>query len=318
MKNYYKYVYLLTGIIIGCFIMANIVGAIIGNTLYLMFNKQHVDRLVPVLADYSQNVDRIKKYEAEKKWERVTITTNDGYVMVGTYIKNSVPTDKAVLVMHGIYQNRSMSIDYVPIYLKLGFNVLLIDLRGHGESKGQMTWGKKEVTDIDAWMAFLKNQKKNNIIGIQGISLGASYALLHSGSNPPIQAAFYVEDSAYDDLSHIYHEKFRSFLQVQKNDFIINMLWFYCQLSMYWHTGGTMAELSPLSAVHKAKSPILFLHGGADELVPTTSMQKLYDACSSYKESHIFADSPHAVSIEKNPREYYDVLRKFLYDSNII
>lgn len=317
-KKYYKYIYILSGIIIGIFITINVIGAIVGNTMYLMLNKQQVDHLVPVLADYSENVTRIKEYEQEKKWEQVTITTNDGYVMTGTYIKNPMQTDKAVLIMHGLYQNRSMSIDYVPIYLHLGFNVLLVDLRGHGQSKGQMTWGKKEVGDIDAWITYLKNQKKNKIIGVHGISLGASYALLYSGASGVTPADFYVEDSAYDDLSSIYHEKFRSFLQVQKNDMIINLLWFYCQVSMYWHTGSTMAELSPLNAVQKAKSPILFLHGGADELVPTTSMQKLYAGCKSYKQSHIFANAPHALSITKNNKEYYNVLKEFLHNSNII
>lgn len=70
--------------------------------------------------------------------------------------------------------------------------------------------------------------------------------------------------------------------------------------------------------MQKAKSPILFLHGGADELVPTTSMQKLYAGCKSYKQSHIFANAPHALSITKNNKEYYDVLKEFLHNSNII
>ncbi|MDQ0204053.1 alpha/beta hydrolase [Pectinatus haikarae] len=283
-----------------------------------MMNKQQVDYLVPALADYSQNVDRIETVEAKKGWERAEITTKDGYTLAGTYIKNPVSSKKAVLILHGLYQNRSMSIDYVPLYQRLGFNVLLVDLRGHGQSGGQMTWGKNEVGDIDEWIGYLRDRKANDQIGIHGVSLGGAYALLHSGANTPVKADFYVEDSAYDDLALVYREKLRMFLQMPQENFIISALWFYCQLSMYWHTGETMADLSPIKSVVKTQSPILFLHGGADALIPKTAMQSLYDAGSSYKEFHIFPNAAHAVSLNSDPREYYDVLHKFLKDINIV
>lgn len=292
---------------------------IIGNTLYLMLNKRNLVDLVPTLVDYSQNVEQIKKYEVEKKGEHVSIATSDGYMMIGTYIKSPIPTDKSVLIMHGLYQNRFMSISYVPLYQKLGFNVLLVDLRGHGESQGALTWGKNEITDIDKWMEYLKSQKGNRIIGIHGISLGAAYALLHSGSSSPIKADFYVEDSSYDDLSDIYQEKLQSFLQLDNNDaFIVRILWFYCQAAMYWHTGETMTTLSPLRAVLHDQKPTLFLHGGADTLVSVNSMQKLYTACPSYKELHIFPNVQHAVAIAADPDEYYNVLKQFLINIGII
>lgn len=319
MHIFNKHIFFLAGFILGILIAANVIGIIIGNTLYLMLNKQGLSNLVPALVDYSQNVEQIKKYEVEKKWEHVSITASDGYIMTGTYIKNPIPTDKSVLIMHGLYQNRSMSISYVPLYQKLGFNVLLVDLRGHGESQGELTWGKNETTDIDKWMEYLKDQKGNRIIGIQGISLGAAYALLHSGSNSPINADFYVEDSSYDDLSDIYQEKLQSFLQLDNNDtFIVHVLWFYCQAAMYWHTGETMTSLSPLRAVFHDQKPILFLHGGADTLVPVSSMQKLYAACPSYKELHIFPNAQHAVAISSDPDEYYNVLKQFLTNIGIV
>ena len=41
-----------------------------------------------------------------------------------------------------------MCLNYVNIYKQLGFNVLLIDLRGHGESDGIITWGQTEIRDM--------------------------------------------------------------------------------------------------------------------------------------------------------------------------
>lgn len=321
MKTVHKFnklLYFFSGFLIGAFIVINIIGMIAGNTLYVMLNnKQQVDDLVPALANHSQNVDRIREMEAAKKWERAEVTTQDGYQLVGTYIKNPVNTDKAVIILHGLYQNRAMSMDYVPLYQKLGFNILLVDLRGHGQSGGQMTWGKKETGDIDKWMDYLKNIKNNNKIGIHGVSLGGSYALLHSGSNAPIKADFYVEDSAYDDLAHIYREKLREFFQLPRDNLVIGVLWRYCQLSMYWHTKETMADLSPIRAVVKAQAPILFLHSGADTLIPEKSLQKLYKATPSYKEYYVFPNAAHAVSISNNPEEYFAVVHKFLKNINL-
>lgn len=319
MRIFHKYIIFFVGIILGIFIAINIIGIAIGNMLYLMLNKQRLDNLVPALADYSQNVAQIKEYENEKKWKRITINADDGSKMTGTYIKNSSSVNKAVIILHGLYQNRSMSINYVSLYQKLGFNILLVDLRGHGESQGQMTWGKSETADIDEWIAYLKNQESNSIIGIHGISLGAAYAVLHSGAYATTKADFYVEDSAYADLASIYQEKLQSFLQLNDNDaFVVKILSFYCQVSMYWHTGETMADLSPLKAIHNDKKPMLFLHGGADMLVPAASMQKLYDACPAYKELYVFPAAQHAVSIASNPGEYYDALKKFLNDIKVI
>ena len=38
------------------------------------------------------------------------------------------------------------------MYRSLGYNVLLADQRGHGESGGQTEWGVQEADDIGRWV----------------------------------------------------------------------------------------------------------------------------------------------------------------------
>ena len=126
------------------------------------------------------------------------IRSADGTKLRGTYIENSRSSDRTVILLHGLYQNRSMCIPYVDMYRDMGYNVLLIDQRGHGESGGShTTWGLRETDDLDAWTEWLRGKDGGVKIGMHGISLGAAMALIYSGTERGKNISFYVADSAY-------------------------------------------------------------------------------------------------------------------------
>ena len=63
--------------------------------------------------------------------------------------------------------------------IKKGYNVLLVDERGHGESKGHsITFGAREKHDVLSWISFAKKEFGENIeIILVGISMGAATIL---------------------------------------------------------------------------------------------------------------------------------------------
>ena len=70
-----------------------------------------------------------------------------------------------------------MCLPYVSMYRNMGYNVLLVDLRGHGESGGEHTdWGLSERGDLDQWVQWLKKRDSSVHIGMHGVSLGAGMA----------------------------------------------------------------------------------------------------------------------------------------------
>ena len=64
-----------------------------------------------------------------------TIQSDDGYTLHVELLRNPAPSDRYVLISHGYTDNRFGSLKYTRIYLELGFNVILYDLRGHGENE---------------------------------------------------------------------------------------------------------------------------------------------------------------------------------------
>ena len=81
-------------------------------------------------------------YEELKKTD-YTMETSDGYVIHAELLENPEPTDDYVIISHGYTDNRMGALKYVPMYLKLGFNCIIYDLRGHGGLSclsGRVTW----------------------------------------------------------------------------------------------------------------------------------------------------------------------------------
>lgn len=47
-------------------------------------------------------------------------------------------------------------------------------------------------------------------------------------------------------------------IQLPNDSKILDILWIYSQVCMYWHTGSTLDKLAPLKAVAHSTSPTLF------------------------------------------------------------
>lgn len=83
-------------------------------------------------------------------FQSVTFPSADATALTlrGWWIPNP-HASRAVVLVHGRYQNRA---DYLPIASALwgrGFNVLLFDLRGHGESApAPCSYGLREQWDV--------------------------------------------------------------------------------------------------------------------------------------------------------------------------
>ncbi len=314
-KFLHKFFIFFCGLILGIILTFNTLGLILGNIMYMELSNPQLNINLTSIVNHSQDLTRIHKYQQENpNAQQIALYTpygDNSQELTATFVTNNLQTKKTIILIHGLYQNRSMCINYIDMYKKLGFNVLLIDLRGHGESDGIITWGQTEIRDIDMWCDYLRNTKHQELIGIHGISLGGAFSLLHSGLS--LQPAdFYIEDSSYGDLKNLYYNHLHSMIQLPTNSKILDVLWFYSQICMYWHTGSTLDKLSPIHAVQYSKSPILFLHGDKDTLIPPSTLEDLYMSCNSTKALYMFKNSTHAQAITDCPDEYFSTIKEFL------
>ena len=74
----------------------------------------------------------------------------------------------------------------------------------------------------------------------------------------------------------------------------------------------SFGEASPLEQVKKCRKPMLFIHGGNDDYVPTRMVYPLYEAKPAPKELIVFRNTAHAESYKDYPLEYERIIKRFV------
>ena len=288
----------------------NVAGLFVGAIFYKEFcvlnTRTSLERFNPLKS-------RLEKGLQTKRWESVNILSSFGYYLKGTYLPNETPSEKTVIIVHGIAANRLMSLWYVNIYLDAGYNVLIYDARAHGESGGtSATWGYYEKYDLEQWVKWVTQEHSQGIIGVHGISMGAATALMHAELNEfTKQVAFYVIDSAYSDLEELLTKQISAIVD-SHNPIWVKILLKYSSAVAYNQAHFHYDEVSPIHSVQTVTTPILYLHGEADTLVPVAMTLQLYSATKGYREIHTFPDVGHAMAIFDRKEEYRHTIIKFI------
>ena len=73
-----------------------------------------------------------------------------------------------------------------------------------------------------------------------------------------------------------------------------------CEVKYGWN----FREASALEQVRKSALPMLFIHGDADDYVPTEMVYPLYEAKPGEKELWVVPGAAHAMSYRDNREEY--------------
>jgi pimeloyl-ACP methyl ester carboxylesterase len=145
----------------------------------------------------------------EEKWKN-----SDSTQTVGWLLSRGKPAP-AIILSHGYGANRSELLTLSFELWKAGYNVLLYDLRGHGESPVKWSGlGTYEKDDLFSAMKFLRNRTNESgqplldgRIGLYGVDIGGYTSLIASGQDPMIKAV--AVDSVYPDVSRFMNHQLR-------------------------------------------------------------------------------------------------------------
>ncbi len=111
--------------------------------------------------------------------EAVSIQSGSGATLRGWWVPADDPRGGAVVLMHGVWENRLRMVRRARVLHDNGFSVLLFDFQAHGESTGRrITYGKLEALDAASAVAFARNRVPGERVGAIGTSLGGAATLL--------------------------------------------------------------------------------------------------------------------------------------------
>jgi len=196
----------------------------------------------------------------------------------------------------------------VKFYNDQGFNVLLPDARGHGESEGDyIGYGWHDRLDYIDWIELLINEHQTNEIILHGNSMGAALVLMVSGEELPGEVKAIIADSGYStvkeelahQLKHIY--KLPSFPLLDVTSVITKI-----------RAGYTFEEASSIKQVENNTRPLFIIHGDADDLVPTDMAYEIYEAAGGEKELWIVPDVGHTKAFDILTEEYQKRVKDFI------
>ncbi len=222
-------------------------------------------------------------------YEHFRLFTNDGVALDSWYIPST--ETKAVILAHGNGGSKVHMLKHAKFLNEAGYHTLLFDFRGQGNSEGSyVTYGYYEVRDVDAAVNELKRRGFSKI-GILGISLGGSVAILSAARNKAIDAV--VADCAFSDLDSVAVHTARK-MGVPGYSFIINPLVGVVMTIGQVITGANYSETNPIDHIAKiSPRPVLLIHGKHDTIVPFSNAQANYQHAEEPKELWVIQNGKH-------------------------
>lgn len=278
-------------------------------------------------ANHGQNIERDKAYydkyykgcaswydslAAAGVFKDTVIVGEGGYKLHATYGSAPGKAEGCVILVHGYTSNYVGMLNLARLYRDtLRYNVLLPDLHYHGLSEGVAAqFGWKDRLDVMRWIEVAHNVWNDPFMVVHGISMGGATTMMVSGEDLPEYVGAFVDDcgytSAWDQFSHNMKQQF-AWLPAKKA--VLNAASRYCEK----HYGWNFKEASSVDQLAKCKRPMLFIHGDADDFVPTAMVYENYEAkVDGYKEIWLAPGAEHALSYKRHPADYYAHVRDFL------
>lgn len=250
--------------------------------------------------------DFMKRWFDEQPFKKVSIKSEDNLTLNGLYLESKNSSKKTVILVHGYSgQGRDMYFISKFYYENLGFNLLVPDLRGHGESEGKyIGFGWHDRRDILKWIDFIGDDFQ---IVLHGISMGGGAVLMVSGESLPKNVKGIISDCAFSGAMDILSYQLKRMFKLPKFP-LIYATSFICK----FRAGYFFGEACALKQLKKSKTPVLFIHGDADKFVPTEMVYPLYEALKAEKKLVVFPGAGHVEAYWEDKELYEKEVEEFV------
>lgn len=240
---------------------------------------------------------------------RDTFIVNDGARLHAYYVAAPEETRATAVIVHGYTDNAIRMFMLAHLYNhELRYNVLLPDLHYSGLSDGDcFRMGWLDRLDVMRWMDVADSIFGGTQMVVHGISMGAATTMMVSGEEQRPFVRCFVEDCGYTSVWDEFEHELRGRFGLPAFPLLHVADWL-CGVEHGW----TFREASAVEQVKKCRLPMLFIHGDADDFVPTWMVYELFEAKPQPKEIWVVPGAAHAVSYRDNRDQYVWRVRNFV------
>ncbi|MDY6065495.1 MAG: alpha/beta hydrolase [Finegoldia sp.] len=234
------------------------------------------------------------------------IRSMDGLELVSKFREQQEPTHKWVIIIHGYSSNANRMMSYAGYYFEHGYNILTPYNRAHGLSQGNYVgMGFLDRFDIENWINWILERDSQAQIVLHGRSMGAATAMMVAGDNISAVTSC-IEDCGYTSAWDYFSNR------LEREGFPKALVMRQFNILTKAKLGYSLKEAAPLEAVSHTRIPILVIHGGLDQEVPTEMTYRLYENISSEKEIYIVAQAGHGDSKDYDVEAYWGKVFDFI------
>lgn len=221
-------------------------------------------------------------------------------------------TGKCVVAMHGYGDAKVGVIAWAPTFHSLGYGMLAIDLRAHGESTGRYStagyFERHDVGDVINQFRAAHPGETQSVI-LFGVSLGAAVAAAVAVERDDIDAV--ILESPYAD----YRSAIAAHADIlgQPGGFLQDLGVRLAQRMC----GADFAAVSPVDLIPQIRAPLMIVQSGDDPFVPPRDAKRIEAAAAARPADfptvywHVPA-APHVQSLSSDPIAYRNKVWGFL------
>jgi uncharacterized protein len=234
----------------------------------------------------------------------ISIRTGDNLLLKAWLIEPRPSNGSAVLLLHGLGDDRLGMLGYAELLLDQGYSVLLPDARAHGQSDGAIaTYGLLERQDIRDWARLLSADVHPKCIFGLGESMGAAQLLQALGADPLFCAV--AAESSFSDFREIGYDRVGQFFHTGPwlGRTLLRPVIEIAFLYSRWNYGFNLEQVSPIASVAATKTPVLLIHGQVDSNIPVRHSRRIKSAVPSEVLWEV-PDADHCGAISVAPEEF--------------
>ncbi len=262
-----------------------------------------------------------------KQLHQTVLNKQDGKMMdvYAYYVDQG--SDKTVMIhggFRGNWNNGIVTEEYNDFY-KAGYNLLFVDSRATGNSGGDyVTYGQYESDDVLYWINQEVRERPSQKILLYGGSMGAATMMSVLAKDIPVNVKGIIENCGFASIDEQLRFTYSQTVVPALPPAIKNQLdiigdqehedLFMGLLKQYYFD--QEMHLDPTAALPtigmSGSLPKLIIHGTADDVVPVSNAQKLYELAGGYKDLLLVEGAGHGKAQEVDHAAYTKHVTDFL------
>lgn len=257
------------------------------------------------------------------KGETVSLRSTDGIALKAWWLPADGEARGTVIIAHGVDHTRQVMLPRAVFLVHGGYNVLALDLRGHGESAAQyVSGGYLEARDVLGAVEYVRGRGEQGRIAVLGVSMGAAASVLAAAQSKEISAV--VADGIFPTGAVVWASIDRHMMHDPRSGFVMRTaaLVGSCPgiptavAAVFWARTGVWIGtdlVNVLPEAAKVRVPVLVISGSRDWIVPTDEARKVLAALGTQRKSLVvIPDAEHDTTYGTAQEMYSRAVLDFL------